>query len=134
MAVLVLRPTGRILLQQRSKRDLWQPGLWTISSTGHVKTGESYEAAAGRELGEELGIQGELHLVRKYHLPPISEGGLTEHEWVALFTCRTDSPCTIDTLELESVMEVTEKELRDMMVDGPLTPDAKTILGDYLKS
>jgi isopentenyldiphosphate isomerase len=133
VAVLVLRPTGRILLQQRSKRDLWQPGLWTISSTGHVKMGESYEAAAGRELGEELGIRGELRLVRKYRLPPISEGGLTEHEWVGLFTCRTGSPCTIDTRELESVMEVTEKELRDMMVDGPLTPDAKIILRDYLK-
>jgi isopentenyl-diphosphate Delta-isomerase len=134
VAVLVIRSTGRILLQQRSKRDLWQAGLWTISSTGHVRRGESYEVAAARELGEELGIQGDLHLVRKYLLPPISERGMTEHEWVALFTCRTDSPCTIDTVELESVREVTEKELREMMVDGPLTQDAKTILTDYLRS
>jgi isopentenyldiphosphate isomerase len=134
VAVLVLRRTGRILLQQRSKRDLWQPGLWTISSTGHVKRGENYKVAAGRELGEELGIQGDLSLVRKYLLSPISERGLTEHEWVALFTCRTDSPCTIDTVELEAVREVTEKELREMLVDGPLTQDAKIILTDYLKS
>lgn len=131
---MVIRGTGKLLLQQRSRRDLWQAGLWTISSTGHVKIGESYEVAAARELGEELGIQGELHLVRKYLLPPISERGMIEHEWVALFTCRTDSPSAIDTVELESVREVTEEELRDMIADGPLTQDAKTILTDYLRS
>lgn len=132
VAVLVLRTAGTFVLQQRSRRDLWQPGLWTISSTGHVKRGESYEEAAGRELGEELGLSGDLTLVRKYLLPPISERGLTEREWVTLFTCRTDSRCRIDPVELETVREVTEEELRTMLADGPLTPDAKTILTDYL--
>ena len=134
VAVLVLRRTGAFVLQQRSKRDQWQPGLWTISSTGHVKEGESYEEAARRELGEELGLEGELSLVRKYLLPPISESGWTEHEWVTLFTCMTDSLCRLDPVELESVREVTEKELRGMLAYGPLTPDAKTILNDYLTS
>lgn len=134
VAVLVLRRTGAFVLQQRSKHDLWQPGLWTISSTGHVKEGESYEEAAQRELGEELGLEGELSLVRKYLLPPISESGLTEHEWVTLFTCMTDSLCRIDPVELESVREVTEKELRGMLAHGPLTLDARTILTDYLES
>ena len=98
-----------------------------------MKRGETYEAAAGRELSEELGLAGELNLVRKYLLPPISEMGLTEHEWVAFYTCRTDSRCKMDPVELEAVKEVTEKELRRMLVGGPLTRDARTILADYLK-
>lgn len=134
VAVIVLRSSGTMVLQQRSRRDLWDPGLWTISSTGHVKSGESYLAAAQRELSEELGLEGELKLVRKYLLPPISDQQLTEHEWVALFTCRTDSPCTIDPHELEGVKEVMEDDLRGMLVDGPLARDAKTILADYLAS
>lgn len=133
VAVLVLRPGGAFVLQQRSRHDLWQPGLWTISSTGHVRKGEAYEDAARRELNEELGLEGELTPGRKYLLPPISEGELTEHEWVAFFTCRTDSPCRIDPVELESVREVTEEDLRGMLADGPLTRDARTILTDYLK-
>lgn len=132
VAVLVRRRRGTIVLQQRSKRDSWDPGLWTISSTGHVRSGESYEDAAGRELTEELGIGGELHLVRKYLLPPYSSGGQTEHEWVALFTCVTDDPCRIDPVEVEAVREVTEEDLLAMLADGPLTRDAKAILADYL--
>ena len=36
VAVLVLRSSGTYVLQQRSRQDSWQPGLWTISSAGHV--------------------------------------------------------------------------------------------------
>ena len=50
VAVLVIRRDGRFVLQQRSKSDLWQPGLWTLSCTGHVKGGETYASAASREL------------------------------------------------------------------------------------
>jgi isopentenyldiphosphate isomerase len=132
VAVLVVRSNGRFVLQQRSKRDLWQPGLWTISSTGHVKKGEEYKAAALRELGEELGFEGPLTRASKHLIPPISGKGLTEYEWVSLFICRSDSPCTIDPVELEAVREVTGSELRGMLDEGPLTPDAKLILTDYM--
>lgn len=132
VAVLVLRSSGTYVLQQRSRQDSWQPGLWTISSTGHVKKGESYEMAAHRELREELGLEGELTPLRKYLLPPISEGGATEHEWVAFFTCRTDSPCNVNLAELEMVREVDDRELREMMVGGLMSEDSRTILSDYL--
>ena len=132
VAVLVLRSSGTYVLQQRSRQDSWQPGLWTISSTGHVKKGESYEMAAHRELREELGLEGELTPLRKYLLPPKSEGGATEHEWVAFFTCRTDSPCNVNLAELEMVREVDDRELREMMVGGLMTEDSRTILSDYL--
>ena len=134
VAVLVIRSSGKVVLQQRSKHDRWHPGLWTISCTGHVKKGESYIKAARRELREELGLGASLRLAKKYLLPPISARGLTEHEWVTLYVCRTDSVCTVDPVELEGVREASESELWTMVDDGPLTPDAKLILTDYLGS
>ena len=132
VAVLVVRSDGRFVLQQRSHSDRWHPGLWTISSTGHVKKGEDYMTAAQRELSEELGISARLTPVRKYRLPPLSNRGLTELEWVSFYTCRTDARCSIDPVELEGVKEVSEPELRPMLGSGALTPDAKIILADFL--
>ncbi|HEV2137417.1 MAG TPA: NUDIX domain-containing protein [Nitrososphaerales archaeon] len=134
IAVLVKRNNGAIVLQQRSKKDSWHPGMWTISCTGHVRRGESYQQAATRELSEELGLKTKVEEFRKFLLPPISSNGLTELEWITLFTTLTDAPITIDAGELESVLEVREPELRKILTDWPLTPDAKIILEEYVKS
>ena len=132
VAVLVVRSDDRFLLQQRSKRDVWHPGLWTLSSTGHVMAGESYDHAARRELDEELGIAAELAVLKKYLLPPIRSGGLTEREWVTLYVARTDAPCRIDQAEVEKAEEVDEPMLRRMLGDGSMTPDAVALMTDYL--
>jgi len=132
VAVLVTRSTGEFVLQQRSKQDLWHPGLWTLSSTGHVQKGEAYEAAARRELEEEIGIKTELRFVRKHLLPPIRSGKLTEREWVAFYVARSDLRCSIDKKELEGVKDVDATLLRSMLVGGSMTPDAVIILHDYL--
>lgn len=49
--IYVLDPKGRILIQER------KDGYLDHSSAGHVDPGESYDAAARRELFEELGIR-----------------------------------------------------------------------------
>ena len=134
VAVLVKRKNGAIVLQQRSKKDSWHPGMWTISCTGHVRRGESYQRAAIRELSEELGLKSTVEEFRKFLLPPISSNGLTELEWITVFTTLTDAPVTIDAVELESALEVRQPELRKIIKDWPLTPDARIILGEYLKS
>jgi isopentenyldiphosphate isomerase len=133
VAVLVIRSSGKYLLQRRSMKDRWQPGLWTISSTGHVKKGEQYEVAAKRELEEELGLTAQLDRVRKYLLPPLHAGGLTEWEWVTLFVAHTDAPCTIDPLELDSVEEFDGDRLHTLLAGGRVTPDTVVILNDYLE-
>lgn len=134
VAVLVKRKSGAIVLQQRSRSDSWHPGLWTVSCTGHVRRGESYQKAAIRELNEELGLNSKVEELKKLLLPPISSNGLTELEWITLFTTMTDSPIAIDPLELESVIEVKRSDLRKVLIDWPITPDAKIILGEYMKS
>jgi isopentenyldiphosphate isomerase len=133
VAVLVVRSNGDLLLQQRSKRDLWHPGLWTLSSTGHVRAGETYDAAAVRELDEELGITAKLGRLQKLLIPPIRSGGLTEREWVTSYFARTDMRCAIDASEVEGVIEVRAPRLRQMFADGTMTPDSVILLTEILK-
>ncbi len=54
--VFVFHPDGRLFLQKRSMRKDTQPGKWDTSVGGHVDAGESPDAAARRELREELGL------------------------------------------------------------------------------
>ena len=64
--VLVFNARGEIFLQKRSlKKDIaaWK---WDSSASGHLDTGEAYDACAVREVREEIGLE-------LYHpsLPPI---------------------------------------------------------------
>jgi isopentenyldiphosphate isomerase len=54
--LVVWNGRGEILLQRRSMRKDSHPGWWDISMGGHVDPGETYEQAATREVGEELGL------------------------------------------------------------------------------
>lgn len=134
VAVLVKRRNGAVVLQQRSRNDVWHPGLWTVSCSGHVHRGESYEDAASRELGEELGIKSHVEMFGKFLLPPISSNGMTEFEWISFFTTVTDAALNIDPVELESATEVAQPDLMTVLAEWPITPDAKVVLREYLKS
>ncbi len=54
--VFVFNKRGDLLLQKRSTLKDLCPGLWDYSVSGHLDSGENYEAAAVRELDEEMGI------------------------------------------------------------------------------
>ena len=54
--VWIYNRSGEILLAQRSLEKKIHPGLWDVSSAGHVDSGETILDAALRELEEELGI------------------------------------------------------------------------------
>ncbi len=47
--VLVFNARGDIFLQKRSLNKDRQPGVWDSSASGHLDTGESYDAGAVRE-------------------------------------------------------------------------------------
>jgi len=54
--VAVTSPGGELLLQLRSRTKDIQPGKWDTAVGGHLRPGEDYEAAARREMNEELGL------------------------------------------------------------------------------
>jgi isopentenyldiphosphate isomerase len=56
--VLVRSTRGEVLVHRRSHtKDLW-PGRWDLAVGGVVVAGETYDAAAVRELAEEVGVAG----------------------------------------------------------------------------
>ncbi len=54
--IFVFNSEGRLYLQKRSPLKDQLPNCWTSSCSGHVDSGEDYDTAAVRELGEELGV------------------------------------------------------------------------------
>lgn len=73
--MLVEDRAGRIYLQRRAESKDVDPGLWDTSAAGHVDAGEDYEAAARRELEEELGLT-DVTLETLCELPARLETGL----------------------------------------------------------
>jgi isopentenyl-diphosphate delta-isomerase len=60
VAILVHRRPGELLWQLRSAAKRVMPLTWDVACAGHVGAGDAAEAAAHRELREELGIDLEL--------------------------------------------------------------------------
>ena len=135
VAILLFDASGRLLIQKRSRRKDWMAGYWDLSSTGHVRAGESYEDAAARELKEEIGVSCNPRLVSKFLAPKFKGGGLTEWEHIRIFECDHDGEVRPDGDEVDEVRFVTPEVLREM--ESPprpgLTPDAMATLAEYRK-
>lgn len=64
---MILYRDGKVLLQHRDDRpDIGWPGAWAIFG-GHVEPGETPEAAALREVEEELGLRLDGPLALVFH-------------------------------------------------------------------
>jgi isopentenyl-diphosphate delta-isomerase len=58
VAIIVESSDRRLLVHRRADDKDVYPGCWDLAAGGVVGAGESYADAAGRELAEELGIDG----------------------------------------------------------------------------
>lgn len=83
--VLLFNSWGELLLQKRSAHKDEFPLCYTSSASGHLDAGESYEAAARRELQEELGLNAELEFLGKIAASP-----QTANEHTAVYRTVTD--------------------------------------------
>lgn len=94
--VLVFDTRGRLLLQRRSRtKDLF-PGYYCASASGHVASGDDYEATAVREVEEELGVRLRLTYVGKTLV-----ASSRETEMTALFLARGDGPFRFHPVETD---------------------------------
>ena len=97
--VLVFNARGDLFLQKRSMRKDRQPGLWDSSASGHLDSGEDYDACAVRELREELGVQVAEPLQRLFK---IAAGSETDQEHVWVYRGQAEGPFTLHPDEIES--------------------------------
>ncbi len=95
--ILITNEKGELFLQKRS---IWKdrnPACWDSSAAGHVDTGETYEEAARRELGEEIGI--DCPVTKIGRLPCSPETGC---EFIEVFQGRHEGPFRLASLEVET--------------------------------
>lgn len=77
--------TNDIYLQKRSDTVSFLPGYYCTSAGGHVKSGETYEEAAKRELKEEIGIDLPIH-----KLTPLNFISDNHKRFIELFAAFTE--------------------------------------------
>jgi len=96
--VLVFNSRGEVFLQKRSMTKDREPGKWDSSTSGHVDSGENYDASAVRELREETGL-----IVQKTpeRLFKIDAGVETDQEFVWLYRCSAEGPFQLHPDEIE---------------------------------
>lgn len=117
--VLVFDRQGRLLLQKRAMSKDVQPGKWDTSVGGHLDPGESYEAAAKREMFEELGISDlPLSFLHFYQMR-----NDIESENVATFTTCHDGPFRYPAAEIDEVRFWTAQEIEVSLQSGLFTPN-----------
>jgi len=96
--VLVFNARGQIFLQKRSMKKDRQPGLWDSSSSGHVDSGEDYDATAVREAREEIGLRLARPPERLFKIIARPE---TDQEFVWVYRCENEGPFELDRDEIE---------------------------------
>ena len=97
--VLVFNARGEIFLQKRSMMKDTAKGLWDSSSSGHVDSGEDYDACAVRELREEIGLKVKSCPQRLFKIDACKETGW-EFCWV--YRCESEGPFQLHPDEIET--------------------------------
>jgi isopentenyl-diphosphate delta-isomerase type 1 len=96
--VLVFNSRGEVFLQKRSMSKDTHPGVWDSSSSGHLDTGEDYDACAIRELREEIGLVMDKPPQRLFKIDACAETG---QEFVWVYKHQSEGPFTLHPEEIE---------------------------------
>jgi isopentenyl-diphosphate Delta-isomerase len=115
---LAFDEAGRVFLQKRSMAKDTSPGCWDSSSSGHLDSGESYDAAVVREVGEEIGL-----VVTAVHgLTPVCKVDAraeTGWEFVRVYRLRSGGPFTLHPAEIETGAWFTREEVARGISERP---------------
>jgi isopentenyldiphosphate isomerase len=114
--VLVFNRAGEVFLQKRSMAKDMSPGLWDSSCSGHLDAGEDYDAAAWRELQEEIGLKLVRPPARWLRVEACDETG---QEFVWVYRVESEGPFTLCPEEIERGEWVAPVELDRRIVARP---------------
>ena len=104
--VLVFNARGEVFLQKRSLKKDTAAGKWDSSASGHLDSGEAYDACAVRELREEIALElpaqtapgASQPLRRLFKIDACQETGW-EFCWV--YRCESEGPFELHPDEIE---------------------------------
>ena len=113
--VAIFNKRGEIFMQQRSATKDTEPLKWTISCTGHVAAGNSYEQAAHRELREELGIDSDLEFIDKFLVRYPNET-----EMVTFYRAYFDGPFVLQKEEIRQGQFMDKDRLKKKIKSGEI--------------
>jgi len=114
--VLVFNSRGEVFLQKRSMKKDRQPGVWDSSTSGHVDSGEDYDASAVRELREEIGLNATEPLERLFKINACEE---TDQEFVWVYRCRHDGPFELNPDEIDEGGWFAPEKVTTWMTERP---------------
>jgi len=119
VSIAVFGSDGRLLVHRRAdNKDVW-PSMWDLAAGGVVAAGEIYDAAAVRELAEELGVAA-------VEMVPLGEGRFAD-DAVALigrcYRCTSDGPFVFTDGEIAEVRWVDRAGLEELMARERFVPD-----------
>ena len=113
--IMIQRPSGKWILQQRSAKKDLDPLFWTSSCSGHVDAGESYLEAAVRECMEELGIKVVKDSFNEiFRCSPCKETG---NEFVRVYTLFYEREIIFDPLEINRIKNFTYLEIKEFLAN-----------------
>lgn len=96
--ILVFNSRGEVFLQKRSMKKDRHPGVWDSSASGHVDSGEHYDATAVRELREEIGLRLTEPPRALFKLAACPE---TDQEFVWVYRCEAEGPFQLHPEEID---------------------------------
>ena len=105
--VLVFNSRGEIFLQKRSMRKDIAAGKWDSSASGHLDSGEDYDACAVREVREEIGLDLKSgargtrpsELEKLFKIDARQETGW---EFCWIYRCESEGPFVLHPDEIET--------------------------------
>jgi isopentenyl-diphosphate delta-isomerase type 1 len=121
--ILLFNDRDELLLQKRSQGKDTFPGFWTVSTSGHVAYGQSYDEAARRELQEEIGLNLPLERLQKIYVKEEREFAFI---YRGFFT--DEVKINFDQDEVSEVRWVALEKLAEFIKENDLTPSALTVL------
>lgn len=120
-------PAGRVLVHQRPAGASRFPGPYNMLLGGAVNVGESYGAAAVRELAKETGVHASVRFRVKY----LCHGAISPY-WLVVHEAVITAAIHPDPAEIARHRWMTETELRNAVQHWPFVPDGLDAYARYL--
>ncbi|MEE4661421.1 MAG: isopentenyl-diphosphate Delta-isomerase [Halieaceae bacterium] len=111
-----------VLLQQRAEGKLLWPGYWANSCCSHPRRGETWDTAANRRTGDELGVTAHLSQLFTFRYRARYRDVGTEHELCAVYVGQMDrrTPLNVNREEIADWSWMSRAEVDQAIRDKSL--------------